>query len=339
MTAPVLYPSVARFSGWAKEVATTPGTAVPMTMNLNTDSFVFKDEPVWIKDQATRGSMGNDAYNLVQGPIVCNVTADGPVFVDSFGMLLANIFGDLTVTGTASPFTNKFSLLNPTSGAPTAQPITHTLTAYNGVAPTSGTHLIPYACFSQLVIEFDAASGLLKWSGTATGWKSQVAGSRPTSSPSSVKPQASWVGTMGLGGTVGGAPIVSIQTGKITITREIEPEPVANGSQTPLGITRGGLSVAADFTFLAQDNSVYTHMINNDQPQVQILFSSGSTQQVQFDMQQYGFTVTDHDYGNKAVRWATSGMPIFNSTNAGASGGQSPMSATLVNAIASGTYI
>ena len=339
MAAPVVYPTSAQFSGVAKEVLTTPGTPVAMTAALLTDNFVWADTPIWLPDQAYRGVMGNDSFNEIEGVYTCAVTCGGPVFADTIGYVLGNILGDITTTGTASPFTHKISLMNPTSGAPTAQPTTHTLTAYNGVTPTVGARQVPYSCFSQVVFDFDAAAGLLKWSGAATGWKSVPAGARPTASPSAVKPQASWIGTMGLGGTVIGAPIASIQTGKITINREIEPEPVANGVQNPLAIARNGLSASFDLTFIAQDEAIYNYMINNTQPQIQLLFSSGANQQVQFDIQQASFQKAVPDYGNKVVRWSTSGKCVFNSTNVGTTGGLAPIQATLVNAVASGTYV
>lgn len=338
MTAPVLYPTSAQFSGVAKEATASPGTPVAMTNPLLTDNFVWVDTPIWLPDKAYRGVMGNDSFNEIEGVYTCAVTAGGPVFADTIGFVLGNILGDVTTTATAAPFTHKISLLNPTSGAPTAQPTTHTLTAYNGVTPTVGARQVPYSCFSQVVFSFDAAAGLLTWTGSAMGWKSVPAGARPTASPSAVKPQASWIGVLGLGGTVIGAPVASIQTGKITITREIEPEPVANGIQNPLAIARNGLAATFDLTFIAQDESIYNYMIGNTQPQAQLLFSSGAGQQVQFDIQQASFQKASPDYGNKVVRWVTSGKCVFNSTNVGTSGGLAPIQATLVNSMPSGSY-
>ncbi len=336
MTAAVAFPSVAQFSGVAKDLG--DGTPVAMTATLLTDSFVWKDTPTWLYDQAYRGVMGNSAFNEIEGVYYCDVACGGPVYVDTIGFPLGNILGDITTTGSVAPFVHAISLLNPTSGNPSAQPTSHTLTAYNGVTATVGARVIPSCAFSEIVFDFDAASGLLTWTGKANGFKSQAAGARPTASPTSVKPQAAWIGTMGLGGTVIGSPIVSLSTGKITLTREVENENTVNGSQNPLLIARGGFSCSFDLTFIAQNETVYTDMINNVQPQIQLLFSSGSNQKIQFDLQQAAFESAFPDYGSKVVKWSVSGKGVFNSTNVGSSGGLAPMQVTLTNAVAAGIY-
>lgn len=336
MTAALAYPVSAQFSGIAKDAG--DGVPVAMADNLLTNSFEFVDTPVWMPDNSYIGGM--DATGTVtQGPIYCAVSGGGQVFTDTFPYLLANILGDVTTTGSASPFTHAVSLLNPTSGAPTAQPTTHTFTAYNGVAASTGAWQIASACLSQLVIEFDASSGLLVYTFTANGWPSVVAAARPTSAPSTVKPIAAWRGTMGLGGPAsGGTLVANLATAKITINREVENEFMANGTQTPLVIARGAVSTAFEATFLAQDDTVWTDMINNTQPQVQWLFDVGASQQVQLDMQVAAFETAKPNYGSKAVRWDTTGVGVRNSTNAGASGGLGSIQATVVNAVSSGHY-
>jgi hypothetical protein len=339
MTAPVLLPTPAQFGGVAKELATAPGTPVAMTNTLLTDNLVYQDLPQWLADQANRGVMGTDSFNEIQGVMWSTITMGGPLNTDTFGFLAANILGDVTTTGASSPFTHAIALLNPTSGNPGAQPVTDTFTAYNGVPATVGARQIPYGCLSQLVVDFDALSGLLKWSATVMGWPTVLPGVRPTAAPSSVKPLAPWIGTVGVGGTAVGAPVATLRTGKITMNREVEPEPTVNGLQKPLGMARAGFSVTTDLTFIAQDESIYNHMINNDEPQVQLIFSAGANQSIQFDFQQMAFQNIKPDYGAKVVRWATqTNKCVFNSTNVGTSGGQGPMKITLVNSLPSGTY-
>lgn len=340
MAAVTAYPTVGQFTGVAKE--TTPGTPVAMTTTLLTDQFVWDDKPVWLDDKAYRGVMGNDSFNVVQGVYYCDVTCGGPVFADTIGFPLGNIMGDVTTTGGSAPFTHVFSLLNPTSGAPTGQPTTHTLTQYYGPTTTSGTRQVPSACFSQLVFTFNAATGLLMWTGKANGWKSVPAGSRPTAAPSTVVPQAAWVGLLGLGGTASGSPFISLQDAKITITRELENEYTVNGTQNPLVIFRGGLTCTFDMNFIAQNETVYTDMITNAQPQIQVQFASGSGAtaiEVQFDIQQAAFTKATPSFSRKTVDWAVSGKGVFNTTNVGTSGGLAPVQVTLKNAVTSGSYV
>jgi hypothetical protein len=340
MAAVTAYPSVAQFTGVAKEV--TPGTAVPMTATLLTDAFTWKDTPTWLDDKAYRGVMGNDSFNVIEGVYYCDISCGGPVYVDTIGYALGNLLGDITTTGSSAPFTHVISLLNPTSGAPTGQPTTHTLTQYYGPTATSGARTFASTCFSQIVFEFNAATGLLTWTGKANSWASQAAVARPTASPSTVVPQAAWQGVMGLGGTASGAPITSLKTAKITVTRELENEFTVNGTQNPLVIFRGPLSVTFDATFIAQNETVYTDMITNAQPQLQFKFASGagaSAINFQVDLQKAAFTSAFPDFSAKTVNWTVSGKGVFNSTNVGTSGGLAPAQFTLQNAVTSGTYV
>jgi len=333
-----MFPVSAQFAGISKDLG--DGAPVTMVDNLNTNSFQFVDTPVWITDNSNIGGM-DAGGTVVQGKLYCAVTGGGNVFTDTFPYLLANILGDVTTTGTASPFAHKVSVMNPAaSNSYKAQPVSNTFTAYNGVAATSGAWQIASAALSQLVIEFDASSGLLTWTCTANGWPSVVAGSRPTSAPSTVPPIAAWRGTMGLGGPASGGTLVkNLATAKITINREIENQFMADGTQNPQAIGRGAVS-SVDFeaTFLATDSVVWSDMMNNTKPQVQWLFNVSASQQVQLDMQVAAFKVAKPNYGNKLVRWDTSGSGERNSTNAGATGGLASFQATVTNAVASGHY-
>lgn len=342
MAAPILYPVDAVFNGVAKELSTAPGTPVAMTATVPCDTFKWSDKWVPIDDKALRGNMGTD-YGVIEGYTYCDVSSmGGPVYPDTIPYLVANLMGDLTTTGTSSPFQHVISLLNPTSGNPGAQPGTHTWTQYYGPTATSGARQIPYFCVGQLVFTWEAATGLLMWSGKAQGWKTVAAGSRPTSAPTSIKPYAAWVGQIGVGGTVSGTPANNLEKATFTITRELENEPVANGTQNPLAIGRGGLSVTFDLQFITQDETYYTDYINNIQPQLQVQFTAGAGGALtlfQIDMQQAAFTKADPDYSKKFVRWAISGKGVFNSTNVGTSGGEGPIQFTVKNAVTSGTYI
>lgn len=338
MTVPNLYPVSAQFCAIAKDAG--DGTPVAMVDNLLTNNFTFVDTPAWLTDNSNVGGM--DATGTVtQGKLYCAVTGGGNVFTDTFPYLLANILGDVTTTGTAAPFAHKVSVMNPAaSNSYHAQPTSHTFTAYNGVAASTGAWQIASAALSQLVIEFDAAAGLLAYTFTANGWPSVIAAARPTSAPSAVKPIPAWRGTMGLGGPATGGTLVSnLATAKITINREVENQFMADGTQNPQAIGRGAISsVAFDATFLATDNVVWTDMMNNTKPQVQWLFAAGTSQQVQLDMQVAVFKVAKPNYGSKMVRWDTSGVGERNSTNVGATGGLASFQATVTNAVAAGHY-
>jgi len=343
MAAPIVYPVVAQFNGAAKELSTAPGTPVNMTATMPLDTFKWEDKIAWGDDKAPRGVMGNDAFSQTQLVYYCDVSAmGGPAYADTLGYLAANIFGDITTTGTAAPFQHVISLLNPTSGAPTAQPGTHTWTHYSGVPATSGAIQIPYFCLSQLVLTWEFATGMLMWTAKGQGWKSVVLGSRPTAAPSAIKPKAAWVGALALGGTVPTNSVTNLEKATFTFNRELELEYTGNGQQNPLAVARGGFSTTFDLQFIAQDYTYYNYMLNDTEPQAQAQFTTGaagSLTSLQIDMQQAAFRAVADDKTKKMVRWHATGKGVFNSTNVGTSGGQAPAQVTLKNAVTSGTYI
>lgn len=344
MAAPLAYPSVAQFDGIAKELTTAPGTPVAMTNTVPcATDLKWEDKPVWLSDKGKRGVMGDDSFNEIQGVYYCDVSAmGGAVFMDTLGFLLGNILGDVVEAATAIPWSHQFSLLNPTSGNPTAQPTTHTWTHYDGPTPTVGARQIPYFCLSQLVITWEYATGLLMWSGKGQGFKSVAAGARPAAAPSALKPDAAWIGQFAVGGPVSGTPAVNLEKFTLTINRELENEFTGNGSQNALMIARGGVSSTFDATWLAQDYTYYNDALSNTQPQIQGIFSTGAgatLQSLQIDAQQAAFEKPTQDGSKKMLRWNTSGKNVFNSTNVGASGGSGPVQLTLKNAVANGAYV
>jgi hypothetical protein len=84
-------------------------------------------------------------------------------------------------------------------------------------------------------------------------------------------------------------------------------------------------------------------MINNSQPQMQLVFPNGlsgaSQGALQVDAQLASFQEAPPEWGDKLITWKTKGEFVNNSTNSGASGGISPLKLTLTNAIAANTYV
>lgn len=344
MADPLAFPSVAQFDGCAKETAGSRGTPVAMTntIPLETD-FKWKDKPVFLADKGLRGVMGNDSFGEYEGVYFCDVSAmGGAVFMDTIPFLFGNILGDMTDSGTGAPYSHKAALLNPTSGNPTAQPTTLTWTHYDGTTPSTGARQVPYFCLSQLVISWEYATGLLMWSAKGQGWKSVPAAARPVPAASAVQPKAAWIGQFAVGGTVGSAAVANLEKFTLTINRTLELEFTGNNQQNPLMVARADLNASFAATFLAQDYTYYNDMINNTQPQCQALFSTGSagtTQSLQLDMQQMAFEDAEEDGSKKMLRWNTTGKCVFNSTNVGTSGGSGPLTATVQNAVTTGTYV
>lgn len=107
MTAPAVYPVAKQTVGWAVEAL--PGTAVDPTAWMPVTKFEWNDKPTWLKDMAGRGVMGNDAFAVIQGVEIGELTVEGPVYCDTIGYPLGNVFGDVTTTGTTTTPTGVLS--------------------------------------------------------------------------------------------------------------------------------------------------------------------------------------------------------------------------------------
>ncbi|MET7746208.1 hypothetical protein [Streptomyces sp. NPDC005385] len=240
------------------------------------------------------------------------------------------------VTG---PFTYAWSLLN--SG--TGQPPSHTLTHMLGPTATSGARQYPGACFSEVGFKWNSESDLFTWDAKATAYPSVALGSAPTSNPGSTAPMASWRMAVGIGGpAAGGTLIPTVMDGEVTIKRELTPYFTGNGVQSPYIIQRAGLAVEGKLSFIAASESPYLYMINNTQPQLQLLISNGlaglSAGSVQFDFAKAAFTEAEPDGSKSAVEYSDVFKAVLNTTNAGGSGSYSPCKISVTCNVTPGTY-
>lgn len=338
MAPPATFASLKRFIGFAKE--TTPGTPVAPVAYLPITKFDWNDKPVWLEDKGLRGVMGDDVFNLIQGPQICEIDMAGPVFGDEFGYVLGSIFGADDTTGASAPFTHKFSLLNSSAG----QGTTHTITQYYGPEPTHQARQFSGTCLSDVGISFNAETEMLMWTAKGISWVSNVAAATPTSTFTAVKPLPSWQAVLGVGGPAsGGTQVLSIYKGEFNLKRQLRPYFTAQNSQNPYIIQRGGLSTDFKLTYVAADETALTTMRINTQPQVQCIVNNGLTLGnaivVQVDMQQAAYTEAKPNFGREAIEFDVVGRGIFNSTNVGTSAGLGPCTWTLQNAIAASTFI
>lgn len=241
---------------------------------------------------------------------------------------------------TAGPYTYTWSLLNSGGG----QPASHTLTHSLGPTATVGARQYPGFCMSGMNFTFNAESELFGWTGQGTSWPSVIPGGAPTAAPTTILPVASWRTKVGIGGPASGGTLVNTVTdGEVDIVREITPYFTATGVQTPYIIQRGGLSVTGKLNFGAvSDESALLYMLNNTQPQVQILVSNGlagtAAISVQIDTQVAAFTSAAVDSSKAAVGYSNGFEAVFNTTNSGGSGGMSPIKVSVTCGVTPGTF-
>jgi len=101
MPTPVLFPVERRAIGIAKEV--TAGTPVLPTATIPVEKFAPDDKIIGLIDKSWRQSMAEE-YAYIQGTYNASLDMGGPVYADTIGYGLLNLFGDYTTTATsASP--------------------------------------------------------------------------------------------------------------------------------------------------------------------------------------------------------------------------------------------
>lgn len=245
----------------------------------------------------------------------------------------------VTVKPITTPYLHQFSVLNSGSG----QPGSLTITDFQGPTATTGARVYSGACLSELTMKGNSESTAIEYEAKGMAWPSAPAGSTPTSSPSTLNPMAAWRSTFGLAGTVGSAQVKTIGEWEVAIKREIEVIFTGQNSQNPYLIQRGKVSVTGKLVFNAvADETPLTYLLNNTQPQLQLIASNGGSgatlQAIQFDVQQAAWTTAKIDRSKAAVGYPIEYEAVANTTNAGGSGGFSPISIGLSNAVIPNSY-
>lgn len=105
---PTTFSSEGQFAGIAIE--STPGTAVAMSNTLIVAKLDWEDKPKWLDDTGWRGWF-TDLAGRQTGPLINEFSMSGDVFGDVLPFFLANLFGDLTGTGTTTTPTTALSAL------------------------------------------------------------------------------------------------------------------------------------------------------------------------------------------------------------------------------------
>lgn len=337
MTTPTTYPSAKAYLGLAVE--TTMGTAnTTIAKSVPLATFEPEDKPTWLDDKAIRGSMV-ETYGRIQGPMHTEWAASGPVFFDVLPYWLANILGDLTTTGpVSSAYTHTASVLN--SG--TGQPGSLTLVDWQGpTGSPSFARMYPGACLSELTLKGNAESSLVEWGIKGLAYPSADYPTAPPSQAFSTDvPMADWRRTLGLGGTAAGAPNLTVRNWELTIQRELKAQWTGGNTQSPYVISRGPVSLSGSLYYsVPSTEQALDYLLSNTQPQGQLVITNGGAdaalRSMTIDVQLLASDTTKINRSEVAVGFDATIIGVANTTNAGASGGYSPIKIAVVNATAS----
>jgi hypothetical protein len=322
--------SVRSYLGIAKEA--TRGTAVAPTDFIP----VMKDalKPVDIVDPLyDTGLRGSNVlnYNYIPGRTRSTVDFGGAVFADTVGYAIAGVLGSVATTGASAPFTHTISLFNSLVSGADVQPISYTLTDFYAVDVRS----YPGCQFSDFSLKFNA-DGMLEYDAKSTGFQSETV-SDPTPTFSTVLPTPVWRGTV----SIGGSAVSSAMTGNIDMTRPATPIYGISNTQDPYQVFLGPLEVTGKITFVMENDSQLLNFLNNSQPALVFnwAYGAGATAvQIQATLTKGAYTTGVIERGEDFVQVTVDINAQSNTTDAGSSGGFSPIKWVLQNAKASGTY-
>lgn len=325
-----LQASVRSYLGIAKEV--TKGTAVSATDFIPVAKDALKPQDIIdpLYDQGLRGSNVLN-YNYIQGRTRSTFDFGGAVFADTIGYALAGVMGSVATVGASAPYTHTISLLNSTTSGADAQPISYTLTDFYAV----NVRRYPGCQFSDFSLRFNA-DGMLEYDAKTTGWQSSTT-SDPTPSFSTLLPTPVWRGTV----SIGGSAVSTAMSGNIDLTRPVTPVYGISDTQNPYNIFLGPLEVSGKITFLMEADTELTRFLNDSQPAIVLdwNYGTGSNEvQIQATITKGAYTAAVIERGEDFVQVSIDLNAQSNTTDAGSSGGFSPIKWVLKNAKASGTY-
>ena len=245
----------------------------------------------------------------------------------------------VAITNTTANYTHSFSLLNPNSstGNTSAQPPTYTWLHRNLIAGSGNFYADQYSYLRVTDMSITAKKdGWVSWDAKANAYLRNYPASNITPAFTTVKANPSWKSVISFAGTQN----YTVSELKIALQREMDIVTTADGSQNPYVLAAGPVTATFNADFDAQsDESQLNNMLSNTQPTLSYLVSNGlsspNTVSLAIAAQLTGYKNAPLSAVKTLWGFKTSGNLIGNTTNAGNSGGYSPVLITLVNAIPS----
>ena len=265
-----------------------------------------------------------DQVGLVPVGLASAVSVAGNLFADSAGVPLSGILGDIQYAAGAP---NTWTLALLCNGS---QPPSHTLTASDPVGKLAWAGLR----WKSVEIAFDPAR-LLTLSAAADGLTAAAgSGTVPAAAET---PLAGWTAAF----TVAGVADATLLAARVRIARAVSAKRNTDGSLAPYLQRAGVLSVTGDLTWLCLSDTYRQDAVNGTGLALDLAWTQGTgaaLRSLELHCSQATLTSAARDYGGKYVRLTSAFTASANTTDAGASGGRSPVKVTLRNALASGSY-
>lgn len=319
-------PGSQQWLGLAKE--TTYGTPVATpTMWIPVDSPKWEPKVTPLVDQALRGYMGTD-YGQTQGMRYDELSYKTMIYADSiFPHLIAILGGADTLTGAADPYTHATSLNNAASTTLNGQPPSYTGFLYQ----LDGKVVqIPGMIISGLKISIKANT-LPTVDATWMGLPGAFI-TAPTNTPSTVPPMPPFTTSI----TVGGVAATKYSDCSLDIKRAAEAVPVLNGSQSPLSIFAGPLSVSGSLLAIYEGSTDadLVRLLANTQPTLSVaIYQQGdATHPLTLQCSKIAYDSSAPAGSNSSYATISSNFKALMNTTDALDGKLSPIKATILNA-------
>jgi len=291
--------SALRYLGVAKEgTYGTPATTGIRWLPMRGPDT--EEEIKYLIDNGIRG-IAAEEFGAYQGVTNGSFKYDLDWYVTDTPLILTNILGPDTKTGTTAPYTHTFQLA-------AAEPASLTVHDYDGVDQLYGAG----AYLSQAQFKLDAEGALT----CSVQGKSFAPVSESTSVPSYASEPyfLGWEAALNLAG----GPNTRLVTLDVTLSRKLTIRWTANNTQTPRFIFVGPLKVSWKATFDIEDDTEWNYFINNTQPAfVATLTQPTTTNTVKFQMSKCAFTKAQKVSSKDWIQVDASGSGLWNATDAG----------------------
>jgi hypothetical protein len=309
-------------------LVTTLGTAsTAPTDYIAVTKFDPADAQVLLEDKGWRGAMV-EVYDLVAGPRSATIDLGGDVFCDTVGYVLGGLLGDVVFAG-GTPNTHTFSTVNSFAGQAPSYQITDFYGQATWARQWGGVQ------FSEFGLKA-TGDGLLTYDAKATAYASGVV-TIPSPTFSAARATPGYAGVV----TLNSAAIAQLSSFDLTIKRAVEVIQNIDGGPDPYRVFDGTVSVDGKASYVMEDDTFLNYYLNNSQPPLSITWSIGSgAAQLALTVQ---MTKAAHknakvNRGKSYVAIETDLQGIANTTDAGASGGYSPVKMQLKNSKGTGTF-
>lgn len=302
------------------------GTLAAPVIGLPYSSFGPVDNNGLLFDASWRGS-AVDVAGHETGVLDSAISVAGPVLPDSIGIPLAGMLGDV-VFAAGSPNTHTMSVLN--TGGQQPPSYTGSLSDPAGLLQWAGCKV------ASLKLAWDA-SALLKHETALVGLASSVPGALVMPAVTTEKPLPSWTGALLLGGSAE----TRLLSGSISLERVVTAKRNSTGAQAPWLQRSEELKVSGALEVAVLTDTYRALLLGGTTTSLDLTFSTGvgaALRSLKLHCSQAVLSAAARNYGGRWVEIGATFRAEGNTTDAGASGGRSPLKVTLKNAIGSGVY-